>query len=167
MYKKKSLSNLILLGLEKTVDASVRINNFINNPGYYAYGSGWDYPLHKHVLSQTIKRLRENGLIDFVDDEKLAIKLTDKGREKAILTKIMFDEDKWDGLWRLVIFDIPEKRRIARDLLRIKLKSWGFKPWQQSVWVTKKNCTKPLREYIKNIGIEDWVMVIESSNIGR
>jgi len=66
-----------------------------------------------------------------------------------------------------VIFDIPEKKRAARDLLRHNLKSWGFTQWQQSVWVTKKNCTKSLRKYVSNMGIEDWVMIIESDNIDR
>ncbi|QQG43429.1 MAG: hypothetical protein HYW45_00225 [Candidatus Daviesbacteria bacterium] len=165
MYKKKSLSKLILLILEKTVDGYVRFDDLIHKPKYYAWGSGWDYPLNKSALSNAIRRLRENGLIDFVDDETLVIKLTDKGKEKAVLTKLLINEDKWDGKWRIVIFDIPEKRRVVRDLLRQKLKSWEFLPWQQSVWVTKKDCTKPLREFIKSIGIKDWVKVIETDNV--
>ena len=165
MYKRKSVGNYILLALEKVVDGAIDLNNFINHPG--PFGLGWDYPVKKSLLSLTVKRLRENGLVDFISDDKLAIRLTEEGREKAVLARIMLEEKKWDGKWRFVIFDIPEKRRLARDLLRIKLKAWGFKPWQQSVWVTKKNCTKLLREYIKKVGIEDWVMVIESDNVGR
>ncbi len=165
MYRKKSFSNLILLILEKAVDGTIRLNDFINNPGYYAYYDGWNYPLKKSELSKVLKRLRENGLVNFVDDNKFVIRLTDKGKEKAVLAKLMLEDQKWDGKWRIVIFDIPEKRRIARDLLRSKLKSWGFIPWQQSVWVTKKNCTKPLRDFIKSVGIKDWVIVIESDNV--
>ena len=63
------------------------------------------------------------------------------------------------------MFDIPEKRRLARDLLRIRLKSWGFSQRQKSVWVSKKDCAKALRDYIKQVGIKDWVMVMESDNI--
>lgn len=165
MYKKKSLSSLILLALEKSVDGYIRFDDFINNPGYYAYYSGWDYPLKKSSFSLALKRLRENGLVDFIDDTQLVLRLTDKGKEKALLSKLLVDEDKWDGKWRIVIFDIPEKRRITRDVLRQKLKSWGFVPWQQSVWVTKKNCAEPLRGFIKKVGIKDWVRVIESDNV--
>lgn len=165
MYKKKSLSNLILLVLEKAVDGYVRFDNFINNPGYYVYWNGWDYPLNKSALSNAIRRLRENGLIDFIDDAQLVLRITDKGREKALVAKLLLDDSKWDGKWRIVIFDIPEKRRVARDIFRQKLKSWGFIPWQQSVWVTKKDCAKLLREFIKNIGIKDWVKVIESESV--
>lgn len=163
MYRKKSLGNLILLILEKTVDGTVGFNDFLNHPG--PNGMGWDYPVGKPLLSKTLKRLRENGLIDFIDDKTLTMRLTDQGREKALLAKMLLEDEKWDGKWRIVFFDIPEKRRLARDLLRLKLKAWGFVLWQKSVWVTKKNCTKLLRDFIKQVGIKDWVMVIESDNV--
>lgn len=165
MYKKKSLSNFILLALEKSVDGLVRIEDLLANPHYYAYFGGGDYTLKKSELALAFKRLRERGLVDFVSDEKLAYRLTDQGRQKAVMQSLAVDDKKWDGKWRVVIWDIPEKRRSARDLLRYQLKSWGFTPWQQSIWVTKKNCTKPLREYIRKIGIGDWVKVLESDNI--
>ena len=89
-----------------------------------------------------------------------AVDVLDKREYKIIKPK------KWDGKWRLVVWDIPEKRRQARDLLRFKLKQLGFKQWQQSIWASKMNCTELLRSFIKQVGIEDWVMVIESDNIG-
>lgn len=165
--KGKTLTNLVLLALEKAVDGTVRVNDFINNPGYYAYWDGWDYPLKKSSLAKTIKRLRENGLIDFVTDEELVIRLTDPGKEKALWAKMLAGDKKWDGRWRLVIWDIPEKRRPARDLLRQKLKQLGFTRWQKSVWASKINCTDILRDFIKKVRIEDWVMVIESDNVSK
>lgn len=165
MYRKKSISNLILLLLEKSVDGYVRFDNLIHNPGFYSHGGGWDYPLKKSELARALKRLRENGFVDFVDDNKLIFRLTDKGKDKAILANLLIEDKKWDGKYRIVIFDIPEKRRVTRDILRAKLKGWGFIPWQQSVWVTKKNCTIPLRTFIKQVGIKDWVRVIESDNV--
>jgi len=167
MGTKKSLSNLILLVLEKAVDGYIRYDDLINNPGKYAYYGGWNRSLKKAELAQAFKRLRERGLIDFVSDEKLAYRLTDKGKQKAVWEAVKTDEKKWDGKWRVVSFDVPEKRRQARDLLRDSLKKWGFTPWQQSVWATKKDCTKPLREFINSVGIGDWVIVLESDNVSR
>lgn len=164
---RKGLSNWILLALEKTVDGVVRVNDFVNNPGYYAYGDGWGYPLDKSALSKALKILRENGFIEFLDDGKLIARLTDEGRAEVVWAKVRVVDEPWDGRWRLVMFDIPEKRRIARDLLRSKLKQWGFSHWQKSVWASKKNCTKPLRDFIRQVGIQDWVMVIESDDVGR
>lgn len=165
MYRKKSWGNLVLLALEKITDGTVRLNDFINNPGSYVYSGREEYPLKKSEFSRVLKRLRENGLVDFVDDDQLILRLTDQGREKALLAKMLLEDNDWDGRWRIVIFDIPEKRRGVRDFLRNKLKTWGFTPWQQSVWVCKKNCTKPLRDFIKSVGVKDWVMVIESDNV--
>lgn len=163
--KKKAVTNFILYSLEKTVDGYIRFEDMANHSYRYLYGAP---ELKKSSLSKAIKRLREKGFIELVSDEKLAYRITDKGRERAILANLSLDDNnKWDGTWRLVIFDIPEKRKQARNLLRSKLKQWGFSPWQKSVWASKKNCTKPLRDFIKSVGIEDWVIVLESNNVNR
>lgn len=47
---------------------------------------------------------------------------------------------KWDKRWRIVIFDIPEDRRKARDLLRDRLIAIGFVRLQASVWVYPHDC---------------------------
>lgn len=149
--------------LEKAVDGYVRLEDFTYNSGFYAYG--YDRKLKKSSLALALKRLRENGLVDFIDDKKLALKLTDKGKIQALWVKMKLVNEKWDGKWRLVIWDIPEKRRNTRDLLRHQLKQLGFKRLQNSIWVSKKNCTKLLKMYIKNVGIEDWVKVLEFDHV--
>src|SRR3989344_8849895 len=116
MNKSKSLPKYILLALEKSVDGYIRMEDFLYNTHYYAYCNGWQYPLKKSSLSITLKRLRENGFIDFVNDKTLAFKLTNSGKDKALWIKMQEDEEKWDGKWRFVIWDIPEKRRKVRDL---------------------------------------------------
>lgn len=162
MYRKKSLTSFVLLVLEKSIDGYVRFEDFAYHHYRYRYGIP---ELKKSSLAKALKRLREGGLVELVSDEQLAFRITDRGREKAVLANLLVEDEKWDGKYRIVIFDIPEKRRVVRDLLRVKLKGWGFVPWQRSVWVTKKNCAKPLRNFIKSVGIKDWVMVIESDNV--
>lgn len=163
MITRRGLSNLILLSLEKMVDGYISFEDF--NANYYKYLYQYPKPVKKSNLSLTLKRLREGGLIELISDEQLLLRLTDKGKEQALWAKIKFDDEKWDGKWRLVMFDIPEKRRQARDLLRSKLKQWGFMHWQKSVWASKKNCVKPMRNFIKQVGIGDWVKVLESDNV--
>ncbi|KKR22442.1 MAG: Transcriptional regulator, PaaX family, partial [Candidatus Daviesbacteria bacterium GW2011_GWB1_39_5] len=75
-------------------------------------------------------------------------------------------KEKWDGYFRVVIFDIPEKHRKVRNVFRYRLKEWGFKAWQKSVWASKKDLAVPLREFIKELGIEDWVLVLVSKDVG-
>jgi phenylacetic acid degradation operon negative regulatory protein len=43
---------------------------------------------------------------------------------------------RWDGRWRLVLFDVPESRSVARNKLRHFLQSRGFGYLQNSVWIT-------------------------------
>ena len=47
---------------------------------------------------------------------------------------------KWDEKWRLLIFDIPEKRRGMREKIRRTLLAIGFKRLQDSVWVYPYDC---------------------------
>ncbi|MCL5784653.1 MAG: hypothetical protein M1142_04865 [Patescibacteria group bacterium] len=162
MNKRKSLSKLILLMLEKAVDGYVRFEDFAYNPGFYVSGMR---EVNKSALANALKRLRDNGFVELICDKELALRLADTGRSKALWIKMKLEDEKWDGKWRLVIWDIPEKRRNARDLLRYQLKQLGFKKFQQSVWASKKNCTFLLREYIKKVGIEDWVKVVESDEL--
>ena len=48
--------------------------------------------------------------------------------------------EKWDRKWRMVIFDVPNKYKTARDALRKKLKEMGFYQLQKSVWVYPYPC---------------------------
>lgn len=164
--KRGSLSHILLTALEKTVDGVVRANDLVNNPGYYAYGGGWDYPLNKSTLSKAIARLKKKGFIeaDKTDTGQTILKLTDEGKTMVLLTSD--NEEDWDGKWRVVIFDIPEQKRLIRDLFRRNLKKWGFKYLQKSVWISKKNITDKLFGYIRDLGIEKWVWVFESEKYG-
>lgn len=161
---KDKLSNLILLALEKSVDGYVRLEDFSYNPSVYA--RGYDRPLKKATLAQALRRLRIKGYLDLGKfNNQIIIKLTKEGVKQISLKKSLSDESPWDGKWRIVTFDIPEENRKVRDVLRSRLKMWHFEKWQKSVWVSKKDVTKPLKEFISETGIGKWVMIIESSDI--
>lgn len=164
---KKKLRDAILLVLEKTIDGAIRFEDFANNPGFYAYYGGWDYSLKKSALSQALKRLREQGFIEKQKSEdRIILKLTELGKD-WVLKSQEYSDVEWDGLWRLVIFDIPESHKKSRNTLRRRLKDWGFTAWQKSVWATKKPLTNAARKLIRDLEIEDWVLVIESPNTGK
>ncbi len=81
------------------------------------------------------------------------ISLTDKG-EKVLLRfnyeNIKIKERKiWDRNFRMVIFDIPERKRNARDSLREKLKELGLVKFNDSVWVYPYPCQKEI-DFIAN-----------------
>jgi DNA-binding transcriptional regulator PaaX len=47
---------------------------------------------------------------------------------------------RWDGKWRIVMFDVPEKRRSVRGRVRNLLKLFNFYCLQDSVWVYPYDC---------------------------
>ena len=51
------------------------------------------------------------------------------------LTSTEAIKQKWDGKWRIVLFDVPESKRPVRDYLRGVLKRHGFCEFQRSMWV--------------------------------
>lgn len=46
----------------------------------------------------------------------------------------------WDGKWRVVMFDIRERRRKVRSQLRSLLSNAGFLRLQDSVWIYPYPC---------------------------
>ena len=158
--RRDSLAKAILLLLEKTVDGYVRFEDFGLHYYRYHYGAP---KLKQSSLSQALKRLREGGLIEqFRVKDDVIIKLTETGRDLIADPTV---EENWDGKWRIVIFDIPEEKRIIRNLFRRNLKKWGFKHLQKSVWISKRNIFDKLNSYIKDLGMEKWVVVIESDRL--
>lgn len=165
MRMSRGLAKSVLMAVEKSIEGYVRAEDFIYNPHKYLYG----YPrkISKPLILQAIKRLQEKGFVEYVDVGKVVFKLTDLGTDQVMRIKLQSTEvEAWDGIWRLVVFDIPEDQRIARDLLRFKLKEWGFLKIQRSVWATKKNCTVVMRKFIEELGISKWVLLIESNDPG-
>ena len=155
---------MILIGLEKTVDGYIRVEDFLYNT--HTYAKGYERHLNKSALSKALRRLRVNGLVEtYAQSNKLAFKLTVAGQN--LTANRYFDEKNWDGIWRVVIFDIPENQRRIRRILRDRLKLWGFVPWQKSVWATKRNIAQELKEIIKELQIEEWVIVLESKDISK
>ena len=88
------------------------------------------------------RRLVDKGLLEYGD--KGFVRLTDKGKEElkrleASEYKIEIPK-KWDGKWRVIIFDIKEERKTLRDKVRRTLLALGFKRLQDSVWVFPYDC---------------------------
>ncbi len=104
------------------------------------------------VLRHLLKRLEEQKDVQFITENgETLIKLTDKGRVKLLKYNIdnMTIEDKsWDGKWRLIIYDIPDRKRTERDIFRRLIKKMEIFQLQESVYLTPYKCDKEI-EYIR------------------
>lgn len=75
---------------------------------------------------------------------KKYLRLTPAGRkalafEQAKIT-LRNQKKKWDGRWRMVVFDVPERRSRIRVRLRAVMREIGFVRLQDSVWVYPYDC---------------------------
>ncbi len=71
---------------------------------------------------------------------------------------------KWDGKWRVVFFDIPEKERRARNALREKLRDLGFYEMQKSVFVLPYECQDEINFVVSVLNIKPYVQYAEMTN---
>ncbi|MCX6763610.1 MAG: hypothetical protein NTZ97_02660 [Candidatus Moranbacteria bacterium] len=94
----------------------------------------------KKKIYDTFYNLKKEDLIQFENRYgQLYISLTPEGKKKA--GKYQIDDleikkpKRWDGKWRILIFDIENKKNIKREALRGKIKELGLFQLQKSVWV--------------------------------
>lgn len=74
-------------------------------------------------------------------------------------------QQKWDGGWTVVTYDIPSLRKSDREYLRRKLKDLGFGCPQESLYVSPLHLEEPLQELIEGEGLGDFVWVISAQRI--
>ncbi len=109
------------------------------------------------TIESAYYRAIKSGLIEI--DEFGHPRLTDKGR-RSIQPYVPKQLSK--GAHLLVIFDIPEDLRTARNHLRTLLHELSFEKVQQSVWASRFDHREYIKTEIKEYGLEKYVIVYES-----
>ncbi|TSC55911.1 MAG: phenylacetic acid degradation operon negative regulatory protein [Parcubacteria group bacterium Greene0714_21] len=121
-------------------------------------------------FSQALWRLKKSHLIIRSETkEGFVVELTEKGKRKVREMQLSHlripKQAKWDGMWRIVIFDIPEKIKGARLALTFRLKALGFFQLQKSVWVHAYPCGKEIELLTELFGISPYVNLITAKEI--
>ena len=97
----------------------------------------WAY---RNGFRQQLARLERQDLVESQGETRSdrAYRLTDEGRLQALGGRDPEERwgRRWDGKWRLVLFDYPQAKANARDKLRWHLRCRGFGYLQNSVWIT-------------------------------
>lgn len=70
-----------------------------------------------------------------------------------------------DGKVRILVFDIPETRRLHRDRFRQHIKMLDFQLHQKSVWVSKYNCERWLLAIADYHGVKDCVSLYVGEHV--
>lgn len=124
----------------------------------------------KYQINKVAIRLKEKGLVEFRNENgKIFLRLTKKGETE--LLKYQLQEltikkpSKWDGKWRIVIFDIKEHKRKIRDELRQTLEILGFLKLQNSVWVYPYDCEEVITMIKSHFHIGKDILYITAEKI--
>ena len=125
----------------------------------------------RRKLSQVFWNLKKNRLVIIKQraDGTFVAELTEKGKRKVkefhfVDLKIPIPK-KWDGKWRIIIFDIPNKRTAGREALRNKLKALDFSQLQKSVWVFPYPCEAEIEFIVELFKLFPYVQIIEATYI--
>jgi len=139
--------------------------------------SGTEHPTMKarrrqrERIRMTLNRLAEQQLVRLVDtDAGMKVEITVQGKaladKEAAAETLRTRSVQWDEKWRIVLFDIPETKRYARDGLRELLKGVGFYVMQQSVLVTPRPCEQEVEQLATYWEIEQYVTCAVAEKLG-
>ncbi|HDH07821.1 MAG TPA: CRISPR-associated endonuclease Cas2 [Candidatus Moranbacteria bacterium] len=124
-------------------------------------------------FNRSIKRLSREKFIEEkkLPDGSFKLILTKEGKRQAKMLSLLgssinFKKPKrWDKKWRIVLFDIPEKDRVFRNILRDHLKTLGFHKLQHSVFISPYPFEKSLLELVALYSVEPYVRIITATKI--
>jgi len=95
----------------------------------------------KEYVNSSASKMVKKGLLKY---NGKFYELTSLGKERLRRWEFtnfrLHKPRKWDKKWRLIIFDIPDKKRRIRDQIRHLFRSAGLYLLQESVWVYPYDC---------------------------
>ena len=120
----------------------------------------------------SLKRMQNRRLIEITEnDGQTTIRITENGRKRLLNynfeTMTVPAPKKWDGKWRIVGFDIPEKKKQAREALRNKMRELGFMVLQKSLFVLPYDCKKEIEFIGEFFGVNKHIVYAEASFISN
>ena len=116
------------------------------------------------ALRTAVSRLFRTGMIEKTITRGQAVwQLTGSGNNylQRTFPLLKWQEKKWDGVWRIVIFDIKINRNWLRNKLRRQLRELGFGQWQKSVYVSPHDVAEDIKEFLEAENLIGQAAVLE------
>jgi DNA-binding transcriptional regulator PaaX len=156
--KKSNIQKVILKNLAKNPAVSLESMRPKNDPeaGY--------------ALVRSVKNLVNSGYAEKFDtDRDCYVKITKKGKFKLDSMLVEGQEalvpQTWDGLWRIILLDLPEERKNERESLRYLLKKAGFVCLKNSAWISPFPYEYLFENIKKDLGLTSEMMIIVTDSI--
>ena len=142
-----------------------------NAAGHLIKLLGWvpDYK-NKYRTERVVSSLKNKKFVRFwVEDGKGKLELTKEGKIHLAgleVNKIKLPtKTNWDGLWRMVTFDIPEKLKINRKRFTRALIFVGMQNLEKSIFIFPHECKEPVLKIAKLFEVDKYIKYIVAKSI--
>lgn len=131
------------------------MTDILMQPSWRSLHDSFESWAYRNGFLRQIRTLEANGWIETKDGNaatERVFRLTRKGLLRAIggLHPPERWNRGWDGKWRMIVFDLPEKQRSLRNRFRKILQDARFGGLQGSVWISP-DPLGDVRKQIKDI----------------
>lgn len=117
-------------------------------------------------FKKVLKNLESKGVIRLGGEE---VVLTKKGEKLLKLIRIediaIVKPKKWDKIWRLIAYDIPDTHKKERDWFRFVLKRMGFYEVQESLWAHPYECREEIAVIAQDLKISPSVIYMQTDHL--
>lgn len=123
-----------------------------------------------YAIARSVKNLIESGCTEMINsDNQSYVKLTQKGKNKLNNIRLLGEDalvsTSWDGLWRIVILDLPEERKSEREALRYLLKKANFTCVKNTVWISPFPYEHLFTNIKKDLNLTTELMIIVTDKL--
>jgi phenylacetic acid degradation operon negative regulatory protein len=109
-------------------------------PTFRNLTDSFEHWAYRNGFARQLQRLERSGMVESKPGESgdRLHRLSEAGVAAALGGEdpTLRWERRWDGQWRLVLFDVPESRSGERNRIRGYLQQRGFGYLQNSVWIS-------------------------------
>lgn len=109
--------------------------------------------------------LARNGLIQKTKLSDNSFELTHAGIKVVEYDALFIKPQKWDGKWRLFMFDVPEPMRNKRVAIGWKVVEMGMLAFQKSVYISPFPCEQELLKAVRFLHLEKHIRLFTAENI--
>ena len=112
--------------------------------------------LNRLVGRDLLERVRQGRLVSYDITPRCAELLAEGDRRLFTLG----DHTEWDGTWTTVWHALPESQSLERNRLARRLRFLGFRPVQDSIWLSPNTRDREVHSVAVSIGVADQIGVL-------
>mgnify|MGYP001606309087 FL=1 len=100
----------------------------------------------KRKITRRLKELEKRKVVEFKELGNGTVKITLTHLGQKIVRQYNLENiqikkpKKWDGKWRIIIYDIPIAKKKAANAFRQKIRDLGLYQLQKSIWISPYDC---------------------------